>query len=235
MVMANTISKAHILIIEDDPILNDQIAAQLTKKGYSIEQCFCGEKGLTTAVSKFFDLILLDVLLPVRDGFSVLNNLRKTRDTPVVMLTACGAEEDRIQGFSKGADDYLPKPFNFIELGLRIDALLRRTKQLNDSPTDANEMTKGRLKLNKNTQLVAYNNEPIAMTSIQFKLLWVLASHQHEVLSKPYLYQLVLEREFSAYDRSLDMHLSRVRRKLVDAGMEKDRLKTVHGLGYTFA
>ncbi|PHS71488.1 MAG: DNA-binding response regulator [Methylophaga sp.] len=233
--MTNTASKAHILIIEDDPILNNQIAAQLTKNGYSIEQCFCGEKGLTTAVSKFFDLILLDVLLPVRDGFSVLNNLRKTRDTPVMMLTACGAEEDRITGFSKGADDYLPKPFSFTELGLRIDAILRRTRWVNDTPTDTHEMSRGLLKLNKNTQSVSYNKKPIAMTPIQFKLLWLLVSHQHEVLSKPYLYQLVLEREFSAYDRSLDMHLSRVRRKLVDAGMEKDKLKTVHGLGYTFA
>ena len=233
--MTNTASKAHILIIEDDPILNDQIAAQLTKNGYRIEQCFCGEKGLTTAVSRFFDLILLDVLLPVRDGFSVLNNLRKTRDTPVMMLTACGAEEDRITGFSKGADDYLPKPFSFTELGLRIDAILRRTRLLKDTSTDTNEMARGLLSLNKNTQRVSYNKNPITMTPIQFKLLWLLVSHQHEVLSKPYLYQLVLEREFSAYDRSLDMHLSRVRRKLVDAGMEKDKLKTVHGLGYTFA
>ncbi|OUR73872.1 DNA-binding response regulator [Methylophaga sp. 41_12_T18] len=232
--MASLASKAHILIIEDDQILNDQIAEQLINKGYSIEQCFCGDQGLTTAVSKFFDLILLDVLLPVRDGFSVLNNLRKTRDTPVVMLTACGAEEDRIKGFSKGADDYLPKPFNFTELGLRIDALLRRTKQLSDAPIGSNEITNGLLTLNKNTQQIIYNEQPLSMTPIQFKLLWVLVSHQHETLSKPYLYQLVLEREFSAYDRSLDMHLSRVRRKLISAGMPADRLQTVHGLGYLF-
>ena len=170
----------------------------------------------------------------MRDGFSVLNNLRKTRDTPVVMLTACGAEEDRIKGFSKGADDYLPKPFNFTELGLRIDALLRRTKQLRDAPMGSNEITNGLLKLNKTTQLTVYDQQALSMTPIQFKLLWVLASHHNETLSKPYLYQLVLEREFSAYDRSLDMHLSRVRRKLISAGMAADRLQTVHGLGYLF-
>ena len=232
--MESTKLNAHILIIEDDPHLNSQIAKKLTKKGYSTEQFYCGEKGLTAAVGSLFDLIVLDVLLPNRGGFSVLNILRKTRDTPVVMLSACGAEEDRIKGLSSGADDYLPKPFNLIELELRIDALLRRTKFRSNISTDTTEINNGLLTLNRARQVVNYNGKIVIMTPLQFMLLWVLVSHQYEVLTKPYLYQIVLEREFSTYDRTLDMHLSRVRRKLNDAGMEKTRLKTVHGLGYTF-
>ena len=229
-----TMDAARILIIEDDATLNDQLADLLRGRGFKISQCKDGEQGLMAAISEKFDLILLDVLLPTMDGFSVLKKLRKSRQTPVMMLTACGAEEERIQGYSRGADDYLPKPFNFTELGLRIDALLRRSLGLGDRRNQYSEIEVDGLKLNRQTQVVTFDDQSIALTPIQFKLLWVLVDSQNEVLTKPYLYQLVLEREFSKYDRSLDMHLSRVRRKLIDAGMAADRLSTVHGKGYSF-
>ena len=223
-----------ILIIEDDITLNDQLAGLLTDQGFTIEQCHDGHQGLMTALSEKFDLILLDVLLPTMNGFSVLNKLRKIRQTPVMMLTACGAEEERIEGYSKGADDYLPKPFNFTELLLRIDALLRRSLGLLNGRQQKQQLVVDNLVLSKVKQEVVYAGQLIAMTPIQFRLLWVLVEHQNEVLSKPYLYQLVLERAFSRYDRSLDMHLSRVRRKLIDVGMDADRFSTVHGKGYCF-
>lgn len=225
---------ARILIIEDDNILNQQVAELLREKGHNTDQYFDGDNGLIAAVSQPFDLILLDVLLPGIDGFSLLNTLRKTHQTPVMMLTACGAEEERITGYSKGADDYLSKPFNTTELLLRIDALLRRTMKSKDSSTIRRELTIDSLRLNRQHLSVSVKELPVTMTPIQFKLLWMLATHQNEVLSKPYLYQLVLEREFSPYDRSLDMHLSRVRRKLTQAGIAADRLQTVHGKGYSF-
>lgn len=230
-----TLESARILIIEDDTTLNDQLADLLRGRGFNISQCKDGEQGLMAAISERFDLILLDVLLPTMDGFSVLKNLRKSRQTPVMMLTACGAEEERIKGYRRGADDYLPKPFNFTELGLRIDALLRRSFGLADRRNQSAEMVVDGLKLNRQKQTVTFEGQPITLTPIQFKLLWVLVDSQNDVLTKPYLYQLVLEREFSKYDRSLDMHLSRVRRKLIDAGMAADRLSTVHGKGYCFA
>lgn len=223
-----------ILVIEDDRTLNSQIARLLEGKGYRTHQCFEGEGGLMSALSQRFDLILLDVLLPRLDGFEVLNRLRKTRQTPVMMLTACGAEEERIRGFSRGADDYVPKPFNFTELLLRVEALLRRSLGRIDQRADPDELSVGELRLNRATLDVRFGQTPVTLTQIQFRLLWVLLLHQGEALSKPYLYQLVLEREFSRYDRSLDMHLSRVRRKLVEAGMAVDRLQTVHGKGYCF-
>lgn len=226
--------KPRVLIVEDDPTLNHQITFLLASRGYSPHSCYEGEGGLMSALSQRFDLILLDVLLPRVDGFEVLSRLRKTHQTPVIMLTACGAEEERILGYRSGADDYVPKPFSFTELMLRIEALLKRTMGSRDQRADPDTLTIGPLTLNRLAQSVRVGQTPVTLTQIQFRLLWILLRHQGETLSKPYLYQVVLEREFSRYDRSLDMHLSRVRRKLVDAGMQPDRLQTQHGKGYCF-
>lgn len=225
---------SRILIVEDDITLNDQLADLLRTKGFQIDQCHDGRKGLDVALNDRFDLILLDVLLPSLGGFSVLKQLRQIRQTPVMMLTACGAEQERIEGFSKGADDYLPKPFNFTELLLRIEALLRRTRGSVEKVLSSNELRVDALLLNRRDRLVRYGHEDIEMTPIQFRLLWILAENLGETLTKPYLYQAVLKRVFSRYDRSLDMHLSRVRKKLVEAGMPAERLLTVHGEGYRF-
>lgn len=221
-----------VLIIEDDQSLNKQLAEILQGKGFSITQSYDGESGLTQALMNKFDLILLDVLLPNLDGFSVLKRLRKNRTTPIMMLTACGAEEERIKGYSQGADDYLPKPFNVQELMLRIEALLRRTQANRNNEFKPSQLNDSLFSLNRSDLTVHYNNNALTFTNIEFNLLWTLLENKGEVLSKPYLYQVVFEREFSRYDRSLDMHLSRVRRKLVSCGMFTDRLKTVHGKGY---
>lgn len=226
--------RAHILIVEDDQVLNDQLAELLRSKGFLIDQCHDGQQGLLSAVKHKFDLILLDVLLPSLNGFSVLNTLRKTNQTPVMMLTACGAEQERIEGYSKGADDYLPKPFNLMELMLRIDALLRRTGMSATLPFTKNTLSVDGLILDKVTQQISYHEQSITLTPIQFRLLFTLVENRADVLSKAYLYQTILERSFSRYDRTLDMHLSRVRKKLVKAGMPADCLATVHGKGYVF-
>lgn len=225
---------ARILVIEDDRTLNQQITGLLETQGYQAYPCYEGEGGLMSALGQRFDLILLDVLLPRLNGFELLQRLRKTHQTPVMMLTACGAEEERIRGYRGGADDYVPKPFNFTELVLRIEALLRRTRGANDQRADPDYLSVGELDMARSGLAVSFRGVPLTLTQIQFRLLWILARHQGEVLSKPYLYQVVLEREFSRYDRSLDMHLSRVRRKLVETGMAPDRLQTVHGKGYCF-
>ncbi len=225
---------ARILIIEDDESLNEQLGNLLRSKGFHTTQHHDGQEGLLAALRGQFDLILLDVLLPTLDGFSVLSRLRKRLLTPVMMLTACGAEAERIEGYSQGADDYLPKPFNFKEMMLRIEALLRRSRvSLQANPT-RRELRVAKLLLNRIEQKAWYGEQELVFTPIQFRLLWVLVENRNEVLTKPYLYQMVLERGFSYYDRSLDMHLSRVRRKLVDAGLGTECLITVHGKGYKF-
>lgn len=223
-----------ILIIEDDVTLSDQLAELLSSQGFSIDQCHDGQQGLLAAMKGTFDLILLDVLLPTLNGFLVLDRLRQERQTPVMMLTACGAESERIEGFSKGADDYLSKPFSFTEMALRIDALLRRSRGNLASAAAQHSLEIDELLLNRRDKEVYFDGQEIALTPIQFRVLWVLVENRDEVLSKPYLYQAVLKRAFSRYDRSLDMHVSRVRKKLVEAGMAADRLATIHGKGYQF-
>lgn len=224
---------AHILIIEDDIVLNNQLADLLTDKGFNIDQCHDGEQGLLTALKKKFDLILLDVLLPSLDGFSVLKKLRKVNHTPVMMITACGAEQERIEGYSNGADDYLPKPFNLKELMLRIDVLLRRSKKHYDEPTLTKNAVDG-LVIDRINQQVLFTETLITLTPIEFRLLCALVDSQNQVLSKPLLYKTVLDRSYSQYDRTLDMHISRIRKKLINAGMPAEHLATVHGKGYIF-
>ncbi|MCA0914830.1 MULTISPECIES: response regulator transcription factor [Halomonas] len=237
-ILAMTCSHAaqpSILVVEDDPTLNDQISQLLERRGYRTHACYSGEDALERAHSESFDLILLDVMLPKLGGFEVLNTLRKRLQTPVIMLTACGAEEDRILGFSCGADDYVPKPFTFTELVLRIEALLRRCMQVARLRPTPNTLAAEPLILRRTDMTVSHSNEPVTLTPLQFRLLWEMVLHQGDTLSKPVLYRTVLERDYSRFDRSLDMHMSRVRRKLIEAGMSADRLQTVHGKGYRFS
>jgi two-component system response regulator PfeR len=224
-----------ILIIEDDITLNKQIAALLKDRGFDVHQCHDGNQGLVTALRERFDLILLDVLLPNLNGFSLLSQLRKRKQTPVIMVTACGAEQERIKGYSNGADDYMPKPFSFVEMMLRIEALLRRSLIVNSNEVTRNSIVVDEITLVRRNLKANFAGKALDLTSTQFKLLWVLLENQNEVLSKPLLYQTVLERSFSRYDRSLDMHMSRVRKKLIEAGMSPTRLATQHGKGYLFS
>lgn len=219
-----------ILIIEDDRELNQQLSELLGSKGYCVEPCFDGEDGLIQAASTHYDLIVLDVMLPKRDGISLLTMLRKTSQTPVIMVTAKGAEQERIIGFTQGADDYVSKPFNPTELILRIEALLRRS--LPQHEIKHSELNLDNLTLDYSKQVAQVDGSSIDFTPIQFKLLWELLLHKGETLSKAYLYQQVLNRNIGAYDRSLDMHLSRLRKKLNEANGPGERLQTSHGKGY---
>lgn len=223
-----------VLIIEDDPILNNHLQELLSKAGHQIDQCADGDKGLELASCNRYHLILLDIMLPHRDGLSLLRMLRKTQQTPVILITAKGAEEERIKGFSQGADDYVTKPFSSTELLLRIEALLRRSHPMTKD-MDSDVLKYDELEIDRKKQSVLVMDQRVDMTPIEFKLIWVLALQQGETLSKAYLNQLVLNRPYSNYDRSLDMHLSRIRRKLNGVGWDGARLQTVHGKGYVLS
>jgi len=221
-----------ILVVEDDCELNHQITKMLVHRGYEVEQCFDGESAFEACFIKAYDLVLLDVMLPKRDGFSLLQAFRKCRESPVMMLTAKGAEEERIKGLSYGADDYLSKPFNKEELLLRIDAIIRRSQHR--SQETPNYICIDGLELDPKTHAATANGHPIELTPIQFTLLLTLVQNQGQVLSKAGLYRTVLNKSFGQHDRSLDMHLSRVRRKLSEANWPAKRLQTVHGKGHLF-
>lgn len=225
-------SQPNILIIEDDPRLSEELACQLGGSGYQASQCYDGQSGLDTALQQQFSLILLDVLLPKMDGFAVLNRLRKVCSTPVIMLTARGAEEDRISGFQCGADDYLPKPFNITELMLRIEAVIRRTGGALQVQLPARQLQFDQLVLDKDQQQARHQDALINLTDMEFRLLWMLIECDGEVQSKSHLYQQLMQRPFSRYDRSIDMHISNLRRKLKAVGFPASRLVTMHGQGY---
>ena len=219
----------NILIVEDDPDVNELISKNLIALDYQVDCAFDGEKGLSLALDQEFDLILLDVMMPKRDGLTLLAEVRKKKDTPVLLLTAKGAEQDRISGFKTGADDYLTKPFNAIELNLRIEAILRRTKSV-DKP---NYSPQG-IQFDPFTFTVTINDSSVILTPLEFSLLETLVSQHGEVLSKAYLYQQVLKRSFSQYDRTLDMHVSKIRKKFNASGIVGNVIKTVRGQGYCY-
>ncbi len=227
-----------ILIIEDDQSVNTLLYSNLMKLGYEVDSAFDGEEGLHLALDNDYQIILLDVMIPKLDGFQVLEALRLKKSTPVLMLTAKGGEQDRICGFKTGADDYLSKPFSMAELELRIQAIVRRTQVTakidQKSSPSSNEISSKSIQFNKKDGLVNINNENIIFTPLEFDLLYVLIEDQGEVLSKAQLYQRVLLREFSRYDRTLDMHISKIRKKITAAGMAVNTIKTVRGLGYCF-
>ncbi|MEM7206728.1 MAG: response regulator transcription factor [Pseudomonadota bacterium] len=223
-------STAHILVVEDDIDLNQQLCRLIQDAGYEIDSASDGSAGLVAAAKKPYDLIIMDITLPKRDGLSVLGILRKTSQVPVIILTARGAEEERIVGYRSGADDYIAKPFNSTELLLRIQALLRRSQAVSTATQESIQIDE--LRLNTVDKAASVNEKRLDLTPLQFKFLWELGLNRGEVLNKAYLSQQVLNVALGAHDRSIDMHLSRVRRKLNQAGWQGDRLHTVRGKGY---
>ncbi|BFM18673.1 response regulator transcription factor [Maricurvus nonylphenolicus] len=220
-----------ILVVEDDQTVNGLICQNLETEGYTVTCVFDGENGVSQAVKENYDLILLDVMMPKLDGFEVLSRLREKKQTPVLMLTAKGGEQDRICGFQSGADDYLIKPFNMAELTLRIEAILRRTQTVSQPSVN---VVRGAVVLDPLSGEVLIHSKPIAFTPLEFDLLRSLMEQAGKVVSKAELYQSVLCREYSRYDRTLDMHISKIRKKMSSAGLPINTIRTVRGQGYSF-
>ena len=225
---------APILIIDDDVGFTELLRELLSAEGYSLEVVHNGEAGLARALAGHYSLILLDVMLPGRNGLDVLRSMRKQTHTPVLMLTARGHDTDRIQGLESGADDYLPKPFHPRELLARIRAILRRTNapvlEKND-PT----MQVGDVVLDTKTRTVRVAGELKELTSAEFDLLRLLMVAAGQVVTREELFRAVLGREFSVFDRSIDNHVSSLRKKLGSRMNGIERIKSVRGTGYIYA
>ncbi len=226
---------AHLLLIDDDPELSQLVIDYLTLDGYHIDHASDGISGLSKAQQHNYQLILLDVMLPGLDGFSLLRQLRQSQYSPVLMLTARGDDVDRIVGLELGADDYLAKPFNPRELSARVKAILRRVELAsNKASSKAAEVIELHgLRLNRDTRQVTVQGQVVVLTATEFDVLEYLMSHAGRVVSKEELSKEILGRTLQAYDRSLDMHLSNVRRKIahIDA---TERISTLRGAGYLF-
>jgi len=225
--------KANLLLIEDDHEISELLNALLSKEGFNITSAFDGEIGLSIALEQNFDVVILDIMLPKKDGLEVLRDLRAKKTTPVLMLTAKGEDIDRIIGFEMGADDYLPKPFNPRELIARIKALIRRVHYDNQAPKDVPSIELQGIKLDAKRREVQVNAQQLELTTAEYNILFELMTKPGEVISKANLTEKALGRKFSLYDRAIDMHLSNLRKKLGDEYASK-AIKTIRGVGYLF-
>ncbi len=226
----------HILIIDDDTELCELLSEYLEGQGYAVHAVHHGVQGADEALAGDYVLVVLDVMLPGMDGFDVLRKIRESSRLPVIMLTARGDDIDRIVGLELGADDYLPKPFNPRELVARIRAIQRRAETSQPSAVDASaELTVGDVTLCPASRLVKQAAESVELTSVEFNLLHVLMLHAGEVVNRETLVEEVLGRRLSAYDRSIDVHVSALRKKLGHSDGSTERIRTVRGVGYLYA
>ncbi|HEY3927713.1 MAG TPA: response regulator transcription factor [Candidatus Koribacter sp.] len=219
-----------ILLIDDDIELCSLLTDYLRAEGFEVEAVHNGEAGLQRALAGNYSIVVLDVMLPGISGLDVLRRLRPQSRVPVLLLTARGEDVDRIVGLELGADDYVPKPFNTRELLARVQAILRRV-QGGQSPGQM--VAVGDVTLDPGARTVHRNGQKVEFTSVEFDLLRYLLENAGNVVPREELAERVLGRRFSPFDRSIDMHISKIRRKLLD---ESDELiKTVRGTGYIYA
>lgn len=222
---------SQILLIDDDLGLSELLAQLLELEGFDLTLAHDGQTGLELALDKQFDLILLDVMLPKLNGFEVLKALRVSKQTPVLMLTAKGDEIDRVVGLEIGADDYLPKPFNDRELVARIKAIIRRSNILPEEKAKT-VYEYGDIQLDPGRQEVFCQEQLLILTGTEFGLLFEMLQNGGELISKEMLSEKVLGKKLMPFDRSLDMHLSNLRKKLPERTDGRPRVKTIRGKGY---
>ncbi len=226
---AMTMPDSKILIIDDDRELGEMLKEFLAPDHFELSACLSGEDGLRALQQDDYELLILDIMLPGASGIDVLKKLRQSSDIPVIMLTARGDDVDRILGLEFGADDYITKPFNPRELLARIKAILRRS---GSGASRRHPVSVGAIELDTRSRRVTAGGEPLRLTGTEFELLRCLAESPGEVVSKEQLSQQALSRRYLPYDRSIDTHISNVRRKLADAGVVSPSIQSQRGVGY---
>ena len=227
-----------ILIIDDDARLADMVRAYLTQAGFVVDARGTAATGIEAVTERRvgetpYDAVILDIMLPDMDGLEVCRRLRATADVSILMLSARGEDADRIVGLELGADDYLPKPFNPRELQARLKAILRRRHGQNGDATSA--LRFGRLEIDAGSRAARIDGHDVTLTSYQFDLLFALAQQAGKVMSRERLMDVVKGEELEAFDRSIDVHVSRIRAVIEDDPAHPRRIITVRGSGYLFA
>ena len=230
-------STHHLLMIEDDTRLAAMVGEYLTQSGFTVTHMADGESGLAALQDKAVDLVILDLMLPDIDGLEVCRRIRAlpgpVARVPVLMLTAKGDPMDRIVGLELGADDYLPKPFEPRELLARIRAVLRRHQP--GAAPEAQLLRFGALEIDRDARVVSVDGQPAELTSYQFDLLVTLAERAGRVLTRDQIMEAVRGRELEAFDRSIDVHMGRIRAAIEADVKNPKRILTVRGVGYVFA
>lgn len=223
-----------ILLVDDDRELTLLLKELLEMEGFNITVAHDGEQALSLLDSSI-NLLLLDIMMPKKNGIDTLKELRQHHHTPVIMLTARGSELDRVLGLELGADDYLPKPFNDRELVARIRAILRRSnwnEQQQHVDTNAPTLDVDGLQLNTGRQEASFDGKVLDLTGTEFTLLYLLAQHLGQVVARELLSQEVLGKRLTPFDRAIDMHISNLRRKLPNRKDGHPWFKTLRGRGY---
>lgn len=225
--------RKHILLVDDDRKLTNMLSELLESEGYSCAVAPNGARGLLLAQEQDPDLVVLDVLMPGADGVETLRRLRATSDVPVIMLTAMGEDEDRIRGLEAGADDYLAKPFVARELLLRVKAILKRFSSETLRQQDGHTvLTAGPLEIALDTQQAQLGEKPLNLTNMELRVLYALAEKQGSVVTREHLSQYAIGREPMPFDRTLDTHISNLRRKIAATGDTNCAIRSVRGSGY---
>ena len=227
-----------ILVVDDDPKLLDLVIKFLTREGFQVDGVGGGKAMDRYLANHSVSLIVLDLMMPGEDGLSIARRLRAHDTVPILMLSAKGEDIDRIIGLEVGADDYLSKPFNPRELLARIKAILRRTQELNQQSDAGVQQSRafpfGDYLVNLTTQSLSRNGEPVKLTSGEFSLLEVFVEHPNRMLSRDHLIELIKGYERSPFDRSIDVRVTRLRKKLEDNPDQPKFIRTVWGRGYIF-
>ncbi|SMF08490.1 two-component system, OmpR family, response regulator RstA [Alteromonadaceae bacterium Bs31] len=221
----------NILVVEDDASLSEWISDYLTDHGYQVTVANRGDTAIELIESDMPDLVLLDIMLPEKDGFEVCKEVRRFYPSPILMMTACSEESDEILGLELGADDYINKPVRPRVLLARIKALLRRNDEGSSQTMIRNF---GALKIDSKSKTVSYEDAPISLSSNEFDVLWLLASQAGNVVSRTELVSELRGIEYDGFDRSIDIRVCRIRKKLKDDPNNPRRIKTIRGKGYLF-
>jgi len=224
--------KTRVLVIDDDRKLCRLIRDYLEPMGYEVSAAHSGTDGVEHALGEAWDAIILDVMLPGLDGFEALKRIRRTSDVPVLMLTARGEEADRIVGLEMGADDYLPKTFSTRELLARLRAVVRRSRSARPLQADEPEIALGALRIHPGARVAVLDDQPLGLTPVEFDLLLSLARAQGRVKTREALLDEIRDRDYEVFDRSVDVHISALRKKLRDDPKTPQFIRTVRSAGY---
>lgn len=223
-----------VLVVDDEKLIVKGIRFSLEQDGMEVDCAYDGEEALNKAKSNSYDMILLDIMLPKMDGFEVCQAIREFSDMPIVMLTAKGNDMDKILGLEYGADDYITKPFNILEVKARIKAIMRRTSPARQQAAQASVIEKGDLKLDCESRRLFINGTEINLTTREFELLEIMVKNENKVYSRENLLNLVWGKEYPGDVRTVDVHVRRLREKIETNPSEPKYVHTKWGVGYYY-
>jgi DNA-binding response OmpR family regulator len=223
-----------VLVVDDEKLIVKGIRFSLLQDSLEVDCAYDGEEALNMAKENDYDLILLDVMLPKMDGFEVCQQIREFSDVPIIMLTAKGDDMDKILGLDYGADDYITKPFNILEVKARIKAIMRRGRKKDEKEAPSNVIEKNGMKIDRESRRVFIDGQEVNLTAKEFDLLELLATNQDKVYSREQLLNLVWGYEYPGDARTVDVHIRRLREKIEKTPSNPKYVYTKWGVGYYF-